>query len=609
MNHELQNSPTASFRWQKKTLWIVLISVNIIGVGVCLFLLNSSSNRVFPLIVGAIFLALNILLLVRFSSARMQKASLLESELRFPANPLFDALWDEKKAYLTVLGMNFRIVEKEEWVYTAGAMSYRAFVVEGAFAYTESRGDISEEAFERIVETADSIKSCMGWHEQRTINNTLHTGKVDKYASRRTRQILAEKWERGERETVFLIAGDVLRISFAITQKALPHAYSTWRIFGSFDDAFRAILQTYFMKQPSASSVLQNATAYAATRGAELVGRKDIHQERLDQMYTILARIESSDVDDIPMPSIPNNDLYADIFKALEMVLEDKRTQLQKAREQTEELARQAAEIQLANNKLEEQNRELEEQSIAIQLANTKLSEQNVELNTLNTEKNEIMGIVSHDLKNPIGAVRLFADMILQGYVQAQNIPDIATKIITTTERMLELVTNLLDLNRMEQGSMQYKMISASLYSILDSLMFEYHANAEKKNITLHLEKIGEEFHVAVDEQAITQVLDNLVSNALKYSPFETNIIIRLRAMESAMRVEVQDEGPGISEEDMKKLFGKFARLSAQPTGGEHSSGLGLSIVKKMVEAMNGKVWCESELGKGATFIVELPTA
>jgi signal transduction histidine kinase len=74
-------------------------------------------------------------------------------------------------------------------------------------------------------------------------------------------------------------------------------------------------------------------------------------------------------------------------------------------------------------------------------------------------------------------------------------------------------------------------------------------------------------------------------------------------------RCEVQDEGPGLSAEDQKKLFGKFARLSAKPTGGEHSTGLGLSIVKKMVEAMNGKVWCESELGSGATFIVQFPAA
>ncbi len=80
-----------------------------------------------------------------------------------------------------------------------------------------------------------------------------------------------------------------------------------------------------------------------------------------------------------------------------------------------------------------------------------------------------------------------------------------------------------------------------------------------------------------------------------------------MKASNEEIRIEVQDEGPGISADDMKKLFGKFARLSARPTGGEHSTGLGLSIVKKMVEAMNGKVWCESEVGKGATFIVDLP--
>ena len=104
------------------------------------------------------------------------------------------------------------------------------------------------------------------------------------------------------------------------------------------------------------------------------------------------------------------------------------------------------------------------------------------------------------------------------------------------------------------------------------------------------------------------QVLENLVSNAVKYSPPGKNIFVRLKRHAEAVRVEVQDEGPGLSAEDQKKLFGKFARLSAKPTGGEHSTGLGLSIVKKMVEAMNGRVWCESELGRGATFIVEFPT-
>ena len=107
----------------------------------------------------------------------------------------------------------------------------------------------------------------------------------------------------------------------------------------------------------------------------------------------------------------------------------------------------------------------------------------------------------------------------------------------------------------------------------------------------------------------MVQVLENLVSNAVKYSPPGKNIFVRLKRLPAAARCEVQDEGPGLSAEDQKKLFGKFARLSAKPTGGEHSTGLGLSIVKKMVEAMKGQVWCESEPGKGATFIVSLPAS
>jgi signal transduction histidine kinase len=98
----------------------------------------------------------------------------------------------------------------------------------------------------------------------------------------------------------------------------------------------------------------------------------------------------------------------------------------------------------------------------------------------------------------------------------------------------------------------------------------------------------------------MVQVMENLLSNAVKYSPPGKPIHVRLRKLPDSVRFEVQDEGPGLSAEDQKQLFGKFARLSAKPTGGESATGLGLSIVKRMVEGMSGKVWCESEPGKGA---------
>jgi signal transduction histidine kinase len=140
----------------------------------------------------------------------------------------------------------------------------------------------------------------------------------------------------------------------------------------------------------------------------------------------------------------------------------------------------------------------------------------------------------------------------------------------------------------------------------------DYRNRAAQKNITLHFSSTMEKGIVIADEMATYQVIENIVSNAVKYSPHGKSVYVHVEpstANPDFLRLSVRDEGEGISAKDMERLFGKFARLSAQPTGGEHSTGLGLSIVKKMVEAMNGRVWCESEVGKGATFIVELPSA
>jgi signal transduction histidine kinase len=145
--------------------------------------------------------------------------------------------------------------------------------------------------------------------------------------------------------------------------------------------------------------------------------------------------------------------------------------------------------------------------------------------------------------------------------------------------------------------------------SVVADVVNDYRNRAEEKGIRLHFDVPFQSMQAFGDALAMTQVLDNIISNAVKYSPSGRNVWIRLLERQTAMRVEVQDEGPGLSEEDKKRLFGKFVRLSAQPTGNEHSTGLGLSIVKRMVEAMNGEVWCESELGVGATFIVEIPAA
>jgi two-component system, sensor histidine kinase and response regulator len=241
-------------------------------------------------------------------------------------------------------------------------------------------------------------------------------------------------------------------------------------------------------------------------------------------------------------------------------------------------------------------------------------------LREMNDEKNEFMGIAAHDLRNPLGAITGYAEIILEegeallasspeaSARSAHEVNDCARRIHDTSKRMAEMVQNLLDANRIERGEMKLNLAPTDLAPVLSAVIETQRAPATSKQQTIYLESEASSVVVLVDPSLAVQVLENLASNAVKYSPPGTDIFVRLKKHATSARVEVQDQGPGLSAEDQKKLFGKFARLSAKPTGGEHSTGLGLSIVKKMVEAMNGKVWCESELGRGATFIVEFPT-
>ena len=114
---------------------------------------------------------------------------------------------------------------------------------------------------------------------------------------------------------------------------------------------------------------------------------------------------------------------------------------------------------------------------------------------------------------------------------------------------------------------------------------------------------------VNTDLSYIDQVIENLLSNAIKFSKTEKNIYINITSDDTAALCEIRDEGPGLSESDKKKLFKKYQKLSAIPTGNESSTGLGLSIVKKFVDAMNGEIWCESEVGKGTSFFVKFNLA
>jgi signal transduction histidine kinase len=241
--------------------------------------------------------------------------------------------------------------------------------------------------------------------------------------------------------------------------------------------------------------------------------------------------------------------------------------------------------------------------------ANDELSEANQRLTQLNQEKTAFLSIAAHDLKTPLTVVMGLADLMLNGTTPPDKIRANAAKISDQATRMRDLISNLLDLNAIEEGRMDLKPVAADFVALARQTCENFREVAQRKQIILKLLARLDIAPTHVDPRATLQVLDNLVSNAIKYSPPGSIVELRVKTLNGMPTLEVVDHGPGISEADQKKLFQRFMRLTARPTAGESSNGLGLSIVKRLVEAMNGEITCRSALGQGTTFVLELPAA
>jgi two-component system sensor histidine kinase/response regulator len=238
--------------------------------------------------------------------------------------------------------------------------------------------------------------------------------------------------------------------------------------------------------------------------------------------------------------------------------------------------------------------------------------EQKVGERTLELErKNKFLSTAVHDLKNPLSIIQTSSELISNHFDEddKKQLLEYNQYIFSSTQNMFELIDNLLEINKIESGKLKPKLELIDIQTILINLIQRYQLLAKVKDINLRFDqKNHNSYQAMLDEKMIYRVLDNLISNAIKYSPYDKSVYIRLIATETHIRCEIQDEGPGLSKEDQKKLFGQFARLSSQPTADEPATGLGLFIVKQLVETMRGKVWCDTEKSKGATFVVEFPS-
>lgn len=266
--------------------------------------------------------------------------------------------------------------------------------------------------------------------------------------------------------------------------------------------------------------------------------------------------------------------------------------------------------LQWYNNQLKEVNEEikaamsqLSEQNDLITQQNSDIKAQNKKLEDLNQEKDDLIGVVSHDLKTPLLQINGLANIIGSRAQEANNDQKVfLEKIQSVSQNGLSLIKDLLDLSSIEQKDITEKLIVLDAHDVLVDQMALFKSMAEKKKIQLQLTDKTTSFKMLAEPSYLKRILDNLISNAIKFSHSDTTVGLGVSNEHEHLLITVSDQGQGIKESDMPSLFGKFKKLSARPTANESSTGLGLSIVKALVEALKGEIHVKSEWGKGSTF-------
>ncbi len=236
------------------------------------------------------------------------------------------------------------------------------------------------------------------------------------------------------------------------------------------------------------------------------------------------------------------------------------------------------------------------------------IERQNEELRALNETKNNFLGMAAHDLRNPLSVVLGATEFVLE--MSGEPLSSTQRRMINTarkaSQKMLELINELLDVSKIEAGHLELNLEDLELEGFVCSTVEMHRLVAESKDIAIVCGET-EAMRVRADARRINQVIDNFISNAVKYSPSGTTIQINITRQEGAARFAVIDEGPGIAEDEQPLLFHDFVTISTQPTGDESSTGLGLAICRRIVEAHGGKVGVESVEGVGSTFWFTLP--
>ena len=229
------------------------------------------------------------------------------------------------------------------------------------------------------------------------------------------------------------------------------------------------------------------------------------------------------------------------------------------------------------------------------------------QLERLNRAKSEFVSIVSHEFRTPLTGIQGFSEMMRDEQLSLEEMREYAGDINKDSQRLNRMIDEMLDLDRMESGRMTIHPERMDLNAVLDEAVNRVRPNAPNHTLSLDLQADLPAIHG--DRDRLTQVASNLLNNAVKYSPTGGRITVKSRADGDQVRIEVRDEGLGIPPEALETIFERYSRVDSQATKDIPGTGLGLPIVRQIVQLHGGKVWAESELGRGSVFHVTLPLA
>jgi signal transduction histidine kinase len=224
-------------------------------------------------------------------------------------------------------------------------------------------------------------------------------------------------------------------------------------------------------------------------------------------------------------------------------------------------------------------------------------------------QQNNVLSIAAHDLKTPLTLISAWAELAKISKQDPDSVDKMCNEITRAAGKLNVMVNNLLEKARKEAGNVQLRLHKVEFSKLVEQVVQTNEVLAKNKNIKLETNLIDYPV-INGDNDRLIEIVDNLINNAIKYSPPDKVISTTIHEQDKFAILEVTDEGQGLNDDDKKNIFQRFARLSSVPTGGESSTGLGLSIVKSLVEAHNGEVSAVSRgKNEGSTFIVKLPVS